>query len=82
MKVALSGTRERSLSPPDNVVTRFVHKETGEVVAESDPNGFEEYFLISNAPEPVQETVTGYGSTIKTQSGAVETAPSTTEGLF
>lgn len=82
MKVALAGTREHHLYPPDNVVTRFVHKETGEVVAESDPDGFEEYFLISNAPVPVQEPGTGYGPTIKTQSGAVETAPSTTEGLF
>ena len=80
MKVALSGARERPLQPPDNVVVRFVDKDSGEAVTDGHPNGYQEYFVASNAP--------GESSMVNLPGVAVD-APivpqqpaTTTEGLF
>jgi penicillin-binding protein 1A len=82
MKVALQGRADRPLIQPDNVVTRFVDKDSGEVVPIGHPNGFKEYFLASNAPMELPAA----GQNGAPEIGAVPTAsqpqPATTEGLF
>lgn len=79
MKVALQNTDQHQLGQPDNVVARYVDEDSGEVVAEGDPNGIREYFLASNAPAPVASAAPGSRA-----AGSVTTPSSsaTTEGLF
>ncbi len=82
MKVALEGRADRPLIRPDNIVSRFVDKDSGEVVPTGDPNGYQEYFFASNAPEELpavdQTGVPGIG--VAPPASPVQ--PATTEGLF
>jgi len=82
MKVALQGRADRTLNQPDNVVSRFVDKDSGEVVPLGHPNGYQEYFLVSNAPVELpavgQAGVPGTSVTPETS----QPQPTTTEGLF
>ena len=82
MKVALEGTSDRSFRVPDNVVTRYVDKDTGKVVPTGAANGYDEYFLVYNAPAGSPSV----GGTDLTAPGAVPAVPQpqpvTTEGLF
>ena len=82
MKAAFTGTQEHSLRLPDNVVTRYVDKDSGEVVIRGHPNGYEEYFLASNAPKelPVPNIP---GASAADVTPTIPQRPSTTtEGLF
>ena len=82
MKIALDDTKPHRLIPPDNVVSRFVDKDSGKVVMENDPNGYQEYFLVSNAPRELPQ-VRIPGVTAESINPAVLPAPSgPTEGLF
>lgn len=82
MKTALAQTKEQRLIPPDNVVSRFVDKDSGKVVAENDPNGYQEYFLLSNAPNELPQLhpagVTAEGA----RPATIQQPSTTTEGLF
>ena len=82
MKVALKGRAEHPLIPPDNVVSRYVDKDTGKVVPGGHPNGYEEFFLASNAPAKLQFSEntgdTGSGS----EPVELQPSPDNTEGLF
>lgn len=82
MQVALAETKEHPLTPPDNVVSRFVDKDSGKVVAQSDPNGYEEYFLASNAPRELPQAHAPGTTTEITGSTTPRAATTTTEGLF
>lgn len=81
MKVALSGTRQISLRPPDNVVSRYVDKDSGEAVTEGHPNGYQEYFLASNAPRELP-VVNLPGAAVDVRPTARQRPSTTTEGLF
>ncbi len=60
MRVALAGKPERWFERPDNVVTEFVHPDTGQAVAVNDPNGYREYFKVGTEPQAAgQGTFTG-----------------------
>ena len=82
MKVALEGSEDRPLLRPDNVVSRYVDKDSGKAVPAGAPNGYEEYFLVANAPQEIptaQATEqTGQGIT----PAIPQSQPATTEGLF
>ena len=83
MKVALEDTASRPFAVPDNVVTRYVDKDTGKVMPAGSANSYDEYFFVSNAPAGV---LAGGGSTPAGSSSdsPVITQPQTvtTEGLF
>lgn len=80
MKVALAGTKQRTLRPPDNVVSRYVDKDSGEAVAEGHANGYAEYFLVSNAPRRI--SAAAHGAAAEPAPVAAQPTPATTEGLF
>jgi len=81
MKVALQDRADRPLIQPDNVVSRFVDKESGEVVPIGHPNGYKEYFLASNAPLELAVSQNGVPA-IGVAPAASQPQPATTEGLF
>ena len=83
MKVALTGSREKSLRPPDNVVSRYVDKDSGEAVTQGHPNGYQEYFLASNAPGgPAVVNIQGAAADAETTPTLLQQPETTTEGLF
>lgn len=48
---ALPNFPERPLVPPEGIVSTRIHKDTGEPVAENDPNGIKEYFIEGTQPD-------------------------------
>ena len=50
MKVALEGKPEKPLPLPDNIVTTFVHKDSGTVANPEDPTAYEEFFYAGTQP--------------------------------
>ena len=82
MKVALQGRADRPLIQPDNVVSRFVDKDSGEVVPIGHPNGYKEYFLASNAPVELPVVSQTGVPAIGAAPAASRPQPATTEGLF
>lgn len=62
MDTALSGKPDRPRQPPENVITAFVHKDTGEPTLPTDPNGYPEHFVmgtephIGSTPRPLDDT--------------------------
>ncbi|MDH3689225.1 MAG: penicillin-binding protein 1A, partial [Gammaproteobacteria bacterium] len=50
MRVALEGLAKKVRLAPDNVSTAWVDKDSGEPTASSNPNGYEEYFVVGNEP--------------------------------
>jgi penicillin-binding protein 1A len=50
MEVALQGKPEKPLRIPENIITAWVHKDTGEAIAVDDPRGLEEYFVMGTEP--------------------------------
>ncbi len=82
MQVALEGTANRFFIPPDNVVSRYVDKDTGRVTQTGSPNGYKEFFLVTNAPVGLP-VVDGLGpANPATLSTSPQPQPGTTEGLF
>lgn len=82
MKVALDGTEDRSFTVPDNVVTRYVDLETGEAIPANSGNGYDEFFLVSNAPAGMG-FAQGAGPIDAGAANATPRPPTaTTEGLF
>ncbi len=51
MKVALEGVPETELEVPENVVTGYVSRETGEAVLSNSPDGYREYFIMGTEPQ-------------------------------
>ena len=50
MEVALQGKPEKPLPIPENIITAWVHKDTGEAVSVNDSEGFEEFFVMGTEP--------------------------------
>lgn len=82
MKVALANTKEDPLIAPDNVVSRFVDKDSGKVVTRNHPNGYEEFFLVSNAPRELPQVDLPRIGTETINPAVRQTPSTTTEGLF
>lgn len=82
MKVALEGTQDRSFPTPDNVVTRYVDKDTGKVVPPGSPNGYEEFFLFANAPAGIPVMGDPGRAGAGSMPAVPQPQPATTEGLF
>ncbi|MDH3282309.1 MAG: peptidase, partial [Gammaproteobacteria bacterium] len=57
LQYALKDTPETALEKPDSIISTFVHKETGEIVPTSDPEGYEEFFVVGSEPP---ESTTAY----------------------
>ncbi len=79
MKVALETSPERPMPRPDNIVTRFVSSDTGKATVESDPQAYEEFFVVGTEPSsPVDHPDQRLGSS----SAAAPAAGPVPEGLF
>ncbi len=78
MEVALKGAPERPLLAPDNIVTAYVHNETGQAVPPGDPSGFSEFFKSGTAPRAAEAIYSPGGEA----AGRISTPQSPTEGLF
>ena len=50
MEVALNGKPENTFEMPENIITAWVNKTTGDAVAVDDPKGYKEYFLMGTEP--------------------------------
>ena len=50
MRTALEDLPESSSTPPDNIVTVTVDKETGKAVEDEHPNGIQEFFIAGTQP--------------------------------
>jgi len=50
MGAVLTDFPEREMSPPANIVTRFVNKDTGQITSEDDPDGYAEYYIAGTEP--------------------------------
>ncbi len=80
MKVALQGRPEKTLAPPDSIVSTFVHSATGEAVSASHPDAYEEYFVAGTEPLPTA-TAAAYSPATEAV-GRTEPPRDVTEGLF
>jgi len=56
---------ERPVRVPDDIITRFIDRDTGELTQTGDPNGYSEYFLKGTEPQnnvrPLVRTTTPSG---------------------
>lgn len=82
MQVALEGSVDRPMLQPDNVVTRFVDKDSGKAASAGDPNSYQEYFLVANAPQEIPELQDTGEPGIGIAPAVPQSLPATTEGLF
>jgi len=74
---------ERPVSVPDNIITRFIDRDTGELTQSGDPNGYSEYFLKGTEPQnnvrPLVRSTTPSGQETSSTNGGTN---SESEALF
>ena len=63
---------------PEQIVTRFINQDTGELTRTDDPDGYEEYFLSGTEPTNPVSPLVDAGST----GGGNTSGETVTESLF
>ena len=82
MGTVLKDYPERKESAPENIITRFINKETGLLTANNDSQGYSEYFLAGTEPNNVVSPVIAIddnNTSDTTNTGSTETV---SESLF
>ena len=51
MRPVLNDFPERPLTPPDDIVPRFINKQSGKPAVADDPNGYVEYYMAGTEPD-------------------------------
>jgi penicillin-binding protein 1A len=78
MGLVLQDFPEKPVQIPENITTRFINKDTGQVTAPDDPDGYSEYFVVGTEPNNLPIPVTDSGET----SGGTDDNQSVSETLF
>jgi penicillin-binding protein 1A len=78
MGLVLQDFPEMPVKIPENITTRFINKDNGQVTAPDDPDGYSEYFAVGTEPNNLPVPITDPGNT----SGETDDNQSVSETLF
>jgi len=80
MKTVLEDFPEQPEIVPDQIITRFINKETGQLTATNDPEGYSEYFRTGTEPTNIVQPLVNTGGNPQNQ--PAPNKQSVSESLF